>query len=246
MGNLNKYLNSYEFKTTLPISGQELTIKPLTTNGMKKLLVYENEIDPIETEVIIDTLLEEYIVDDINVYDLYVQDRYILFVELRKVSKGADYKFQITCPHCSNQSLKTINLNNLKRQEFDPDKLERKKQLLDGQLEFEMGFFTRAEQFEAHQLIDRNLSNNEKRVEMTLTDLALSIRKITNEKGEEESADISEKIKFVGDLPEGEYEKLKEWMDNNNYCYELNTDIKCVHCGKIIEKYAISLDNFLE
>ena len=92
------YLNVYEFNTTLPGSGEEVTFRPITTGQLKKLLIYENETDPMVIEGALDDLISSCIVnEDFNINDLYLQDRFFLLVEIRKKSKGENYSFQYNC-----------------------------------------------------------------------------------------------------------------------------------------------------
>ena len=63
--NFSKYLNIYEKTVILPGSNQEVKIKPLNTNQIKKLLVYENETNPVVGEQILDDILKFCIIDSI-------------------------------------------------------------------------------------------------------------------------------------------------------------------------------------
>jgi hypothetical protein len=86
--NFQKHLDVYEKIVDLPSSGEKIKIKPITTNQMKKLLVYENESDPIFGEKILDEILNFSVVNK-DVKELVLQDRYFLFIEIRKLTKGS-------------------------------------------------------------------------------------------------------------------------------------------------------------
>ena len=244
--NYEKYLSTYEAVTILPGSKQEIRFRPLTTNDMKKLLVYENQKDPVVGENILDQIINDVVLTEgFDVNKLYLQDRYFLFIELRKVTKGKVYNFPFTCKdkECKSQSLQTINLDNLKIKNLNEDEIEKELKILNGNLTLEMGFITRGEQKEAFSHIDKNLSVSQKQVEMVIADIASSIKSITTPEGKEELP-IQKRMDFIGKLPRNEYDKLSEWYQENDFGIDLNIEIKCPHCSVESEKIVMPLDNF--
>ncbi|MFW6377653.1 MAG: hypothetical protein ACOCZ5_03305 [bacterium] len=208
--NYKKYLKTYESIIETPGGKEKLTLRPLTTNDMKKLLVYENENDPLIAEKILDDILTDTVTtENYNVDNQYIQDRYFTFIKLREVTKGSIYKFPYTCknPDCKLQTVQKIDLSklNVKPMEIKEDKVK----LLDNNLTLQMGFFTRGKQKEAYSLIDDNLSATEKQIEMMLADLALMIQSIKTPEGEDKP-EIKDMMEFIGDLPQKEYDVLKE------------------------------------
>ena len=57
-----KYLNVYEFETTLPGTGDTVKFKPMTTGQLKKMLVYENSTNPMTVEKALDELISSSII----------------------------------------------------------------------------------------------------------------------------------------------------------------------------------------
>lgn len=243
MYNYQKYLETYKYSTELPSNNQVIEFRPLTTNDMKKLLVYENQKDPLLGEDILDSIINEVVlVENFNVEDLYTQDRYFLFIELRKATKGSKFTFPYTCSGCKNQSIQSIDLNNLtvKKMEMTSEEVE----LLDGNIKLQMGFSTRKEQKDAYKTINKKLRPTEKQVEMVLADISCSIKAIVTSEGIEEPP-IEAKMDFIGNLPASEYDKITKWYRDNDFGIDLNITIYCPDCGKE-ETTQVPLNNFLE
>jgi len=209
MSKLSKYVEFYNRSVKLPGSGNVVTIKPLTTNLMKGLLLHENQSDPIEGEEIIDNIIESSVVtEDFKIDDLYIQDKYFLFIEIRKATKGDFFQFLYTCPECNNKSIINVDLKKLKvtnLKQIENSKIF----ILNDKVKLELNHITRGKQKEAYNLLKNIKNENEKQIEMILGTLAQSITKITTEEGEEE-LDIKEKIEFLGELPESEYNIIND------------------------------------
>lgn len=241
--NYEKYLKAHKHEATLPGSGEVVEFRALTTNDMKELLVYENQTDPLVGEEILDQILSETALnEDFDVNNLYIQDRYYQFIELRKATKGTKYSFPYTCKKCGNQSIQNIDFNDLEVKEKQDSEKEVK--LLDGNLVLEMDHITRGEQKEGYKMIDKSLSPSKKQVEMILSDMAASIKSITTPEGKEEIP-MEKKIEFVGGLPSSEYQKIRDWYQKNDFGINLNTKIICDKC-EFEEEIQIPLDNFFE
>lgn len=229
--NFTKYLNVYEKTVTLPGSKEEVKIRPLTTNQVKKLLVYENETDPIIGEQILDDIIRFCVIDEtFDIGGLYLQDRYFLFIEIRKFSKGSLHTFEMICPQCKSQSIQKINLDDLKVINLEEDKIEKTLTILNV-LKLNMGFIKRKDQIEAYKTIKKGLSTSKKHVEMGLANMALSIQSIETPDGIDENLGVDLKMEFVGSLPTLEYEKLKAWFTENDFGIDLTITKKCPHCG---------------
>ena len=240
MYNYKKYLKTYESSFTLPGSKEEISLRPLTTNDMKKLLVYENENDPLVGEKILDDILMDTVTTEgFNVDNLYIQDRYYVFIKLREVTKGSKYNFPYKCEKCKEKSTQTIDISKLNVTEMEIK--EEKIKVLDNNLTLNMGFFTRGEQKKAYINISPNLSNTEKQVEMMLADLALMVRSIVSPEGEE-TPEISEKMEFIGDLPQQDYDTLMKWKKENDFGIDLTVNLRC-RCG-YTEKITMPLNDF--
>jgi hypothetical protein len=121
MSDFKMYLNMYQFDTRLPGSGKELKIKPITTGQLKRMLMYETVSDMGKIENALDVLITECVLDkDFNVNDLYLQDRFFLLAELRKITRGNMYTFTAFCdnPLCNSQYVHTIDLSKLPMKPF--------------------------------------------------------------------------------------------------------------------------------
>lgn len=245
MYNYEKYLQSYSFNTILPGSKEEIFFRPLTTNDLKKILIYENQQDPLVGEEILDQVITNVVSNEgFDVNKLYLQDRYFLFIELRKATKGTKHSFQHTCNDCGSQSIQKVDLeNDLGVNNLDLDSVEKELDLMSGNIKLEMGFPTREEQKKAFKTIPKKLSNTQKQVEMLISDMASSIKKIITPEGEEDDVPIEKRMEFVGNLPGQEYDKITEWYNNNHFGIDLNVNIVCPHCGNN-ETKQVPLDNF--
>jgi hypothetical protein len=112
--NFKRYLNMYEWETTLPGSGKKIKYKPITTGQIKRLLLYNEVYDENVVENALDELISECVVTEgFNVKDLYLQDRFFLMVEIRCVTKGYKYMFPSKCSKCNSQTQQTIDLSKL-------------------------------------------------------------------------------------------------------------------------------------
>lgn len=238
---LKKYLNVYDFRTTLPGSGEEVNYKGLSTNTIKKLLVYENEDDPLKEEEILDSVLKISVIDeDFNVEDMYVWDRYYLFVKIREATKGSIYNFEYKCPKCSSQSIQNIDLSKLIINK--PENPKNIIKIADDNIILTVGFPKRKKQKQLYNSINPTLSNTEKYVEMRLALLASYIQKVETPEGEENLSN-EELTSFIGDLPEIELDKFKEWEEENKFGIELTADLTCRICSNT-EKRELPMSNF--
>lgn len=242
MSKLSKYINVYNRDIVLPGSGKTITIKPLTTNLMKGLLIHENQSDPIEGEEIMDDIIEASVVnEDFSIDDIYIQDKYFIFIEIRKLTKGDFYQFLYECPVCGGKTVTNVDLKDLKLTNMqEPENNE--VSILHDKVKLEISFLTRGMQKEAYDKIKHISNENQKRVEMVLATLAQSITKITTEEGTEDLP-LEEKIEFIGELPESEYKKMNKWFSENDFGIDLNVNMVCNECGNK-ETDTIPLDGF--
>jgi len=230
---LKSFLNVYEFETTLPGSKNIVKYKGFSTNTMKKLLVFENEKDPLKEEEILDKILKMSILDEnVNIDDMYVLDRYYLFIKIREATKGSEFTFTHTCNECKSQSLQVIDLKNLT---IEKPEIKDDIRLLNGQLKMELDFPFRKDQKKAYSYIKKHLSYTEKKVDMQLADLASMVNKITSDNKTHE-IDLKELIDFIGDLPENEKSKFDTWIEKNKFGIDLKHEFKCDHCGHSIKR----------
>lgn len=242
MSGLKKYLNVYDFNTVLPGSEIEIEYKGLNTNSVKKLLTYEKEEDPLKEEELLDAILKTSIItENVNIEDFYVTDRYFLLMKIREATKGSFYQFTIKCPNCKHQSLHTVDLSKFYVKK--PENLETELKILNDTITLEMDHPKRKRQKELISTISKKLSNNEKIVEIELVNLASHIKKVFTPDGEYKISDFKELIDFIGELPEIELDKFKEWKERNNFGINLNYDFYCEKCSHETE-IPLPLSNF--
>ncbi len=123
--NFKKYLNMYEWETTLPGSGKVLKYKPIVTGQIKSLLMFSESDDDNAIENALDKLIQECVTTEgFNVKDLYLPDRFYLMVEIRNATKGSKYTFQSRCYSCNSQSMQTVDLSKLPLKKLEIDKTE--------------------------------------------------------------------------------------------------------------------------
>lgn len=120
MSDFKRYLNVFQFETTLPGSGERVKFRPIVTGQIKKILLYEASDDVNSIEDILDEIINECVITkDFDIGKLYLQDRFYFLVELRKATKGNSYKFTHQCDNCNSQSVINIDLNALEVKKFD-------------------------------------------------------------------------------------------------------------------------------
>jgi hypothetical protein len=238
------YLNVYEFETTLPGMKQTVKFKPITTGQLKKLLVYENETDPMMIENALDELMMSSIITEgFSIDDIYLQDRFFLLVEMRRKSKGDQYKFQYDCNECGSQTMQYIDLLKLKTKEL-PEDIDNVVKI-DDNVSVKVGHTTRRSQKLAYESMKKKkgLSEMQKSTEMSIYTHAYDIKSITVPEGEITDSNIEEKKFFLEGIPSQGYEKIRDWFTNNDFGVEFKFNIACRGCDKK-ETIDIPLDDF--
>lgn len=242
MSDLKQYLNVYEFETTLPGSGLEVKYKGLSTNLVKKLLIFDNDKDFLKEEKMLDFIIKEVVIGDINIDDMYVLDRYYLFIKIREATKGSLYQYQYTCPKCKSQSLQTIDLEKIEIKKSKITKETQELKILDGNITLIMDHPLRERQKEVYKVINKNQSDTEKKIEIQLADIVSYITKVTTPNGDHD-INYKELIDFIGELPETQLDIIRKWQEDNYFGIDLkHTDI-CKSCGNEEEKN-IPVSNF--
>jgi hypothetical protein len=229
----------YEFNTDLIGSGENVKYKGLNTNSIKKLLIYEKETDPLMQEEILDSVIKSALIDDTNIDEMFVLDRYYLFVKIREATKGSLVEYRYTCSKCKNEQPKTIDLNNLiinKPTEINP--IVELKSLI-----FEMEHPKRSLQKKVTGCINKKLSVKEKMVDMRISDIASYVKAIKTLDGKNLDIDYTELIDFIGNLPENELDKINDWMQKYNFGIKLNDKAICKKC-KNVDVIDLPITNF--
>ena len=223
-------LDTYEFPYTLPGSGKELMIRPITTGKMKKILAYENETDPYIIEEALDTLITDCVVNhDFDINGLYLQDRFALMLEIRKVTKGNTYQFNYKCQKCSVDNIKIVNINELNVKEINltDNVLE-----VNSNLKFEVDYPTRGDQVLAvRRTKGRKLSPTEKSIEVQMGTFASSVKRVHTPDGVVEDAPLDDKIFILDNITSGKFEEFGAWYEEHDFGIEFKVACSCHGCG---------------
>jgi hypothetical protein len=236
-------IDTYEFECTLPGSGEKLKIKPITTGQMKKILVHEGETDPSIIEDALDNLVSGCVVTEgFNLDDLYLQDRFFLLLEIRKISKGGAYPFTYKCPKCQQETVGAVDLSALNVK----TKIDEKPILkINDNLSFEVDFPKRKDQKQAakHVRGKGKISPSAFTAEVMTTTLALSITKVIANGQELDGVPIEDKIYILDNVKSSVFNEFRRWFDDNDFGVDFTVNIKCAHCPNE-QKIDIPLSDF--
>ena len=235
-------LDTYEFPYTLPGSRRELLIKPITTGQMKKILAYEDETDPFIVEEALDKLITDCVVSpDFNIYELYLQDRFSLLLEIRKVTKGDIYEFNYKCPKC-----RAENADSLVLSELPVKTLNREDNVItiNDKLQFEVDFPTRYDQKDAvMRTRDKKLGYSERIVEVQTGTYANCIHKVHTQDGILEAVPFEDKIYILDNISGDVFESFTKWFETHDFGIDFSKEISCNSCHHS-EKMTIPLSDF--
>jgi len=238
---LKSLLNTYEFVCELPGSGETLKIKPITTGQLKKILVYEDEKDRNVVEGALDELIKECVVTEgFDIGELYLQDRFYLLLEIRKVTKGSTYNFNFKCPKCSVDNVKSLSLE-------DVPVVKREFELLDLRINehvsVQVDFPKRKDQIMAYEYSkSKDFSERELEVEMATSIFAFCMKKVFAD-GEEVDVNIEDKLYIIDNMNSNILDEMREWFEDKDFGVDFEIEIGCSHC-EFKEKQRIPLSDF--
>ena len=223
-------LDSYEFPCTLPGSGRTLLIKPITTGQMKKILVYEDETDPHVIEQALDKLISGCVVsDNFDIDDLYLQDRFYLLLEIRKVSKGSSYNFGFKCPKCKFENIRNFSLDDLTNRPMgDSDGMIK----INDKMKFKVDFPTRKDQKDAFEKypVNKKMSDKEREVEIITATFSNCIKEIHTKDGIVSDVPIDDKMYVLDNIPSDVFDSFKQWFVDNGFGIEFKIPVTCGGC----------------
>lgn len=223
-------LNIYSFTCELPGTGEEIEFRPVTTGQLKKLLTYEDETSPILQEIAIDELISSSILTE--GYDpdtMYLEDRFYFIIQLRKKSKGEVIELQHECEECKSQTLLKISLDDLKL--IEKKENEDKNVNLRNGISVKLKHITRKDQKQIKKSFIKGLTGTQLSAELLTLSSALGIESIsTKEHGEEIDLTLGDKKYLIDNLPMSEYEKIRDWYEENFFGIDFKYEIKCYHC----------------
>lgn len=240
--NIRGLLDTYEFPYTLPGSGEKVLIKPITTGQMKKVLAYEDETDPYVIEEALDKLIIDCVVSpNFNINNLYLQDRFSLLLEIRRVTKGDSYNFNWTCRKCKVENVANINITELNVKPFNKEGnvIE-----INDRLKFEVDFPTRADQKDAvGRAKGKTLTLREKQVEVETGTLANSVRRVHTPEGVLDNISFEDKVYILENIKSDVFEKFSSWFKDHDFGIEFVSTLSCIGCRNE-EKIDIPLHDF--
>ena len=225
------FVNVYEFTCELPGSKEEVMFKPVNTGQLKRLLTYENEKNPLIQERALDDLISSSVLTEgFNISDLYLEDRFFLLVELRKKTKGEVIEFQLPCPKCNSQSLNRVDLNDLPVQELDEDIDKTVK--LSNNITVILKHVKRSDQMQiSPNIIKPKMSDLQAHAELQLAFHTCYIDKLILPNEEiKENLSLTDRVYLIENIPTGEYDKIKEKIDEISFGLDLGYEAKCRQC----------------
>lgn len=224
-----KFLNVYEFTYKLPITGEEITFKPVTTGQLKKLLEYGDETSPVTVEKALDDLINDSVIsEDFDVRELYLQDRFTLLVEIRKATKGPKYEFEYKCPSCDSQLYMVIDLNELPV--IAPPEIDPHLDLTD-EISVELDNIRRKDQIEASKLLKKNIGDLQFTAEMALLTYASGIKAINTPDGSVDNLSTTDKKFIIENVSLDAYEKIRDWYNKYDFGVDFKFRPNCHNCG---------------
>ena len=241
---LIQFLNQYTQTVHLPSINKDVSIKPITTGQMKKVLSYDNT-DTFVIEDILDDIVKGCIVEeDFNINEITIQDRFDLLIKIRQITKGDDYTFNIKCPKCSTELINNINIKELEDIPYPKD-VNYKVKLTDT-LSVDLTFVTRGIQKEATRLIKKKkgLNEDQKVAEMATYIYTLSMTTFYTPAGEISDASIEDKKELLDNLNESVYDNINKWYEKYNYGINFKYKPKCKFCDWEEDEQDIPLTSF--
>jgi hypothetical protein len=242
---LIQFLNPYSKVVELPSISGSVEIKPITTGQMKKILSYEDDDDQFIIEDILDDIINGCVTTkEFNIDTLTIQDRFLLLIEIRKITKGKNYTFNIDCPECKTELINNINLDELEIKPY-PDNIDTRVKLTDT-LSTHLTFITRGMQKQATDIVRNNksLNDDQKMIEMATYLYALSITSFDTPAGEITDASLDDKKELLDNLNESIYQSINDWFDKYDYGVDFKYQPFCRFCKWKGKKEDIPLSGF--
>ena len=228
--NLIQFLNQYSISVHLPSINKNVEIKPITTGQLKKILSYEG---------IDDTFIIEDILDDIINGCVITKD-----FNIRKITKGNEYTFNIRCPKCNTDLINNINIDELENVPY-PTNIDNKVILTDT-LSTYVTFITRGMQKQAVSIVKKNKRYNEEQkiAEMATYVFAMGMTKFDTPAGEITNSSIEDKKELLDSLSENVYDIINKWYEKYDYGIKFKYKPKCRFCNWEEDEQEIPLSGF--
>lgn len=242
---LIQYLNQYSNDVELPSIYKTVSIRPITTGQMKRVLAYSDNDDPFVIDDILDDIINDCVTtEDFNINDISIQDRFSLIINIRKITKGDIYTFHTKCPECKTELINIIDINKMKNNPY-PEKINPIIKLTDT-LSANMSFMTRGMQKKAVNIVrnDKTLNEDQKMVEMATYLYAIAINSFETPTGNINNASVNDKKELLDNLSEKTYENITNWFKEVDYGYVFTYKPHCRFCKWEDEEQDIPLSSF--
>jgi hypothetical protein len=221
-------INLPTYTINLPVSKQQVKIKPYTVKEQKLLLMATESGDK---NFLVDTILQivnNCIVNPIDARELPITDVEYVFYQLRARSQSEIVNLRYKCENkvdgniCGNIMTHDLNLlTDLEISEPLSPTIE---------LDNKIGIKLKHQKFEKDKLETKNTPTPEELFEL----IAANIEFIYDEKSSYSPKDvpIENVIEFLGELNTKQYEKIEEFFLNEPKIYK-NLQITCKKCGTV-------------
>jgi hypothetical protein len=238
------FVNVYDFTCELPGSKETIQFKPVSTGQIKKLLTYENETNFALQEMALDELIKSSVLTEgFSIDDIYIHDRFFLLIQIRKKSKGEVIEFPYTCRECGSQTLNRVDLNLLNVKEIDED--------IDPSVELSRGIKVYLKHMKRKDLKEikpahfkKNMTNTQLAAEYQTLFHACAIDKIEVPDGIDDNLRLSDKVYLIDNIPTGEFDKIREKVNEMSFGVDLTYTIHCMKCKKKMEVEVPIHENF--
>ncbi len=242
---LTQFLNEYKYTNTIKSSGVDIQFKPITTGQMKNLLTYEGNDDPFVIEDILDDIITTCVISPgFDIGEITLQDRFDLLLDIRKRTKGSLYKFTLRCPECKNDSLSSVNIDDLEVIPY-PEEIDYVINI-DDNFSVELDFIRRSYQRDAINVVKKKKieKKQQEAVEIATYMYAYAMKKFNTPQGVIEDSPIEDKIELLNNVGENVYENITDWYKKYNYGVVFKSKVECQHC-KYSKEIDIPINNFL-
>lgn len=226
-------INTYEFETVIHSTGQKVKFKPVDTNTLKKLIIHEKSDNLIAIENVFDELITNTIIEpkDIDIDGMLLFDRQTLLMDIRSKSKGGTIQQPFTCEKCKSQSIQTVDLNKMSFKDYvEPENCYI--EIING-IGVQVGHVTRKHQKDVYNFLsnDKSIDQDTKEAITPLYVMGAAITAYVNREGVNTDLSFEDKIFMLEKFPDTVLEKMKDWLSDNTFGYEIKFNYICPHCG---------------
>jgi rubredoxin len=224
---INLPTKGWFYPETSPLATGTIELKAMTAKE-EDILTSKNL---IQKGIVLDKLLDSLVIDkSINAADMFACDRNAVFVAIRRMAYGDEYKANVTCPKCSADNPLTIDLGKMDNKPFEFEKYSKGKNGFD----FELPFSKRTVTFKLLtkkdvDAIDAELKALQKlSTEVTSTVTTRLKHEIVSVDGDSDKGKIR---KFVDEMPSRDSLALRSHIRTLTPDVDMSFDFSCRVCG---------------